>query len=208
MILAMLIVIATGNQGKVKEFELIAQMANDREIEFKTIKELCPDANFDPEETGSTFAENAMIKAKAAVQLIKELDCFANACNKIYIMSDDSGIEIDAMDGRPGIYAARYLKTKGIEGVLEELGDTENRNCKFTCHITLLDTNGKLAAENESYWTGKIASQARGDNGFGYDPIVIPDEYPENTVAELSDEIKSQISHRAKAFNAAITMLE
>jgi XTP/dITP diphosphohydrolase len=204
----MLIVIATGNQGKVKEFHQIAELLDIKDIEFKTIKELCPDANFDPKETGSTFTENAMIKAQAAAQIIQNLDCFASARNDVFVMSDDSGIEIDAMDGRPGIYAARYLKAHGIEGVLKELSNSEQRNCKFTCHITLLNTNGELAAENESYWTGKIATEARGDNGFGYDPIVIPDEYPNKTVAELSDEIKSKISHRAKAFNAAVKMLK
>ena len=195
----MKIIIATGNQGKVKEFHQIAELLGIKGIEFQTIKEVCPEADFDPEETGSTFDENAMIKAKAAAAIIEE---------EALIMADDSGIEIDAMDGRPGIYAARYLKTNGIEGVLKEVGDSKNRACKFICHITVLDQDGKLVAENESYWHGQIAQTARGTNGFGYDPIVIPVEYPENTVAELSDEIKSKISHRAQASSAILESLK
>lgn len=198
------IILATGNLGKVKEFNLIAP-----KLKFLTIRELCPDVHFDPEETGLSFAENALIKAQAAARIIR-LDCHASkeACNdESLILSDDSGIEIYALDGRPGIYAARYLKEHGIEGILKELGDNSNRRCRFVCHITVVNTEGEIVFETEKYWTGKIAYQARGTNGFGYDPIVIPDQYPEHTVAELDDNIKSRISHRAQALNAVITSL-
>lgn len=198
------IIIASSNLGKVKEFNSIA-----KDIKFTTIKECCPDIVFDPEETGSTFQENAMIKAQAAVQLLQSLDCHvANAPGNddIVIMSDDSGIEIEALDGRPGIYSARYLREHGLAGLLAELGDNPNRKCRFVCHITLVNSQGELVFETEQYWTGTITHAPRGEKGFGYDPIVIPDQYKEEnkTVAELDDEIKSQISHRAQALLACL----
>lgn len=196
------IIIASSNQGKVKEFNSIILTAQaPLDVKFTTIKECCPDIVFDPEETGSSFKENAMIKAQAAAQLIE------NSTSNILVMSDDSGIEIEALDGRPGIYSARYLRNNGLTGLLAELDDNPNRKCRFVCHITLLNSQGKLVFETEQYWTGTITDAPRGENGFGYDPIVIPDEYPNQTVAELSDEIKSQISHRAQALLACLPVM-
>lgn len=125
------------------------------------------------------------------------------------ILSDDSGIEISALDGRPGIYSARYLKAHGIEGVLKELGENPNRQARFVCHITLVNLSGDVVFETENYWSGNITHQARGTNGFGYDPIVVPNEYTvENkTVAELNDEIKSKLSHRAQALVKVLEFL-
>ncbi|MDA0772280.1 MAG: RdgB/HAM1 family non-canonical purine NTP pyrophosphatase [Cyanobacteria bacterium] len=204
----MVIIIASSNQGKVKEFNsIILTSQAPLDIKFTTIKECCPDIVFDPEETGSSFQENAMIKAQAAVKILSENPTPSSLLPNPFVMSDDSGIEIEALDGRPGIYSARYLRNNGLTGLLTELGDNPNRKCRFVCHITLLNSQGKLVFETEQYWTGTITHAPRGKNGFGYDPIVIPDEYPNQTVAELSDEIKSQISHRAQALLACLPVM-
>lgn len=196
------IILATSNKGKVKEFSAFAQATSEKlQLTFKTINEIY-DGEFNPEETGLTFQENALIKAQAAAELVNDQDTL--------ILADDSGIEIDALGGRPGIYAARYFKQHGLAGILKELGDNSNRRARFVCHLTLVDNNGKVVFETEKYWYGTITAATRGNNGFGYDPIVIPDEYiKENqTVAELSDEIKNTISHRAKAFSSVLEFLE
>ncbi len=204
------IIIATSNKGKVKEFASIAQGTS---LIFKTIAEVYS-GEFDPEETGSTFQENALIKAQAAATLLRSGSLRrtfgAPQDDEIFILADDSGIEISALNGRPGIYSARYLKANGIEGVLKELGDNPNRQARFVCHITLVKPNGDVVFETENYWAGTITHAARGTNGFGYDPIVIPDEYKaENkTVAELDDVIKSKLSHRAQALNKVLSFLK
>ncbi len=194
------IIIATSNKGKVKEFASIAQGTS---LIFKTIAEVYT-GEFDPEETGSTFQENALIKAQAAAKLLQ------SQSHNCYILADDSGIEISALNGRPGIYSARYLKANGIEGVLKELGDNANRQARFVCHITLVNLNGEVVFETENYWTGTITQATRGTNGFGYDPIIVPDEYKaENkTIAELNDEIKSKLSHRAQALTKVLEFLK
>jgi XTP/dITP diphosphohydrolase len=200
------IILATSNKGKVREFESIAQ-----NLIFKTINEVYA-GEFDPEETGSSFQENALIKAKAAATILRSgsLRRSAPQDDGLLILADDSGIEISALNGRPGIYSARYLKAHGIEGVLKELGDNPNRQARFVCHISLVNLNGEVVFETEQYWTGNIAYEARGTKGFGYDPIVVPDEYKvENkTVAELDDEIKSKLSHRAQALVKVLEFLQ
>lgn len=157
--------------------------------------------NFEVEETGSSFFENALIKAKAGASLTKQI-----------ALADDSGIEIESLDGRPGIYAGRYLKQSGggIDGVLKEMLGKTNRRCNFTCCLVMVNPSGEIIFRCEEKWFGTITNEKRGDNGFGYDPIVVPDEYlNENlTVAELEVEIKNKISHRAKALKKLISFLK
>ncbi len=181
------IILCTTNKGKVKEINEI--LGTNSQVNFKTIDEVYS-GDFDIDETGSTFYENATLKAKAGAALTKAI-CLA----------DDSGIEIEGLNGRPGIYSARYLKENGLHKVLEELGDNPNRRCRFTCCLVLVDAHGKEISHIEEYWYGNITYGTRGTNGFGYDPLVVPDEFASKnlTVAELESSIKSQISHRAKA---------
>jgi XTP/dITP diphosphohydrolase len=207
------IIIATSNKGKVREFGSIVERSTVNgqrsNLVFKTINEVYA-GDFDPEETGTTFQENALIKAQAAAELLQARSNTYHLSPNTYILADDSGIEISALDGRPGIYSARYLKANGIEGVLKELGDNLNRQARFVCHISLVNLQGEVVFETEQYWTGNITHEARGTNGFGYDPIVIPDEYSKKnkTVAELNDQIKSTLSHRAKALIKVLEFLQ
>lgn len=193
------IVIATTNKGKLAEFQEIFD-----NVKFKSIDEVI-DGGFDVEETETTFIGNATLKAKAGAKLSKQ-----------YTLADDSGIEIDALDGRPGIYSGRYLRSKegGINGVLKELGELQEKQdqpltkkCRFVCSLVLCDPQGEVIFHTEEYWNGNIASEARGEQGFGFDPIVLPDEYPDKTVAELGDAIKNKLSHRAQAVAKLVEFL-
>ena len=150
----------------------------------------------DIEETGETLIENSVIKADF-IHARTGLDCFA----------DDTGLEVDALGGAPGVHSARYA-TEGhdfdanIDKLLAEMAKHpgEPRTARFRSVITLI-----LKGEYhffEDTLEGRIAFARRGENGFGYDPVFIPDEYPDNTVAELDDETKNAISHRGKALRA------
>ncbi len=210
------IIIATSNKGKVKEFESISRLSainsKKSKLVFQTIADVYS-GEFDPEETGSTYQENALIKAKAAAEVLRSGSLrrsgAASQDDEWLILADDSGAEISALNNRPGIYSARYLKANGIAGVLKELGDNPNRQARFVCHITLVNLNGEVVFETEQYWNGTVTYAARGTNGFGYDPILVPNEYSsENkTVAELDDEIKSKLSHRAQALVKVLEFL-
>ncbi len=199
------IIFCTGNQGKIREFSEILG-ANDSSYQVKPISQFLND--FDPEETGHSFHENALIKAQAGANLSST----KLALGSNLFLSDDSGIEIEALEGRPGIYSGRYLKQEGggIQGVLEELANETQRQCRFVCCMVLVDQNANEIFKTEQYWNGTISHEARGNNGFGYDPIVIPEEYKEQklTVAELDTNIKTSISHRAQALLEVVKFLE
>lgn len=185
------IVIATSNKGKLKEFQELL-----RDLKIISIDQVIEE-DFDVEETGTSFVENALLKARAAAKLGGD-----------YCLADDSGIEVDALDGKPGIYSGRYLRgeledgasTHGIDRMLRELQGKDNRKCRFVCSLVLVDPQGEIVFQTEEYWNGQVADEAKGENGFGFDPIVIPDGY-EQTVAELGNEIKNQLSHRAQALD-------
>ena len=175
------IVLGSSNPHKVKE---INEIVADRGIEF-----ILPPDGFDPDETGLTFAENSLIKAQEAWKL-----------SHTWSLADDSGLCIDALGGKPGIYSARYEETpqKRIDRVLRELEGIENRDAHFTCHMTLIAPNGSVALSCEGICSGSIVKEQRGTNGFGYDPIFLVDG-DTRTMAELSEEEKNQVSHRSKA---------
>lgn len=169
----MKIVLATRNAGKVREF---------REIwpEIEPVADL-PDV----EETGTTFAENALLKARAAA-----------AHARCWALGEDSGLVVDALGGRPGVYSARY---PGNAKLLEEMRDVPDgrRNARYVARLALVDPGGVLRAEAEGTCEGSIARATRGTGGFGYDPIfALPDG---RTMAELSPEEKHAISHRGRA---------
>ena len=154
----------------------------------------------DVEETGKTFEENAYIKALAAAKK-QNIPCFA----------DDSGLCVDAMGGRPGIYTARYAPNrdfnKGMDKLLYELAETKssNRSAYFSCVIVLAHPDGKFKSF-EGRVDGNIATQKMGTSGFGYDPIFIPTGF-NISFAEFTEEEKNKISHRGRALQKFINYL-
>lgn len=185
------IVLATSNPHKIEEINAITQNIG---IEF-----ILPPAGFDPEENGKTFEENALIKAKEA-----------NKLTNMPTLADDSGLCVDALNGAPGIYSARYAESapKRIEKLLNELKDVpfEKRGAKFVCAMALLDKNGNLLFADRGECQGKIGLSTKGQNGFGYDPVFIIDG-KESTMSELSEDEKNTLSHRANALNKVINFL-
>jgi len=184
------IVLGSSNPHKVKEInEIVAGTG----IEF-----ILPPDGFDPDETGKSFEENALIKAKEAWKL-----------SHTWSLADDSGLCIDALGGKPGIYSARYEETpqKRIDRVLKELKGIEDRKAHFTCHMTLIAPDGTIALSCEGRCEGSIVKEQRGTNGFGYDPIFLVDG-DTRTMAELSEDEKNQVSHRSKALAQVIEYLK
>lgn len=177
----MKIVFATSNPHKLHELN---EICADSGIEF-----VLPSEGFAPIENGSTFEENSLIKAKEAFRV-----------SKTYSLADDSGLCVEALDGAPGLYSARYAGTQDekIEKLLGELKGFENRRAKFVCCVTLLDDKGKMIFQTVGECHGSIVKERKGINGFGYDPIFKADNY-DCTIAELSEEEKNKISHRGKA---------
>ena len=179
------VVIATNNKNKVREFKSIF---NTDKIEFKTLNEI----GYDKEiiEDGNTFEENAYIKAS---QVAKDLNVIA--------ISDDSGLEVTALNMAPGIYSARYAGGHDDEAnnqlLLKNLKGIENREARYACAICICYPDGKSKTVID-YCYGKIIDDRRGTNGFGYDPYFYVDEF-KATLAEVSLEQKNTISHRAKA---------
>ncbi|MGO3732772.1 MAG: ribonuclease PH [Vagococcus sp.] len=182
------ILIATKNKGKAKEFE---EMFGAKGFVVKTLLDF-PDIP-DVEETGSTFEENARLKAETISKQLNRL-----------VLADDSGLKVDALNGRPGIYSARYAGEAKSDAannakLLHELTgvEKENRTAQFNCTLVLAAPNKEsLVVTGEL--SGSIATIPRGDNGFGYDPLFyVPSE--DKSVAELDSEQKNKISHRAKA---------
>ena len=148
-------------------------------------------------EDGVTFAENSRIKAIGIARQLLDAEILG-------VVADDSGIEVDALDGRPGVYSARYggehaTDPERVQLLLKELGDLppEKRGARFRCHIALADAEA-VCVETEGTVDGSISFEAAGDFGFGYDPVFIPDGY-DATFAQLGAEVKHRISHRAIA---------
>ena len=186
------IVIATNNQHKVEEYR---QLIGEQKIELRSLADY--PAYPGVEENGKTFAENASIKALAACKYC-DVPAFA----------DDSGLEVEALGGRPGIHSSRYAPTdrERIEKLLGELKGVTDRRARFVCVIAIA-VNGEVIETFEGEVKGRIIDGPRGANGFGYDPIFVPDG-SDKTFAELSQEEKNRISHRANAFRKAAEFVE
>lgn len=191
------LLVATGNKGKLNELKgLMAGMP----IELLSLSDI--DCTIEVEETGSTFAENAALKA-----------CEYSLIGGLPTLADDSGLEVEALNQRPGVLSARYggaeigfdKKMEKLLGELDRTGDVARR-ARFVCSIAIADTSGEIVHSAEGICSGKIAQFPRGTNGFGYDPLFIPDGF-ENTFGELSDAVKAKISHRARAFCEIIPFL-
>lgn len=183
------LLIATKNDGKIREIEgLLADLP----IAIRSLKEFGHIT--EPEETGATFAENAVLKAN-----------YYAAKTGITALADDSGLEVEALGGAPGVFSARYAGEKAsneerISKLLSELKqiNARNRQARFVCAMAIVAENGVTNCVEEGICNGQISLFSSGKNGFGYDPIFIPEGFSQ-TFGELSEEIKQKISHRALA---------
>lgn len=178
------IIIATGNAGKVREFKRMLEP-----LGYQVFSQKEKGIILDVEETGTTFAENAVLKAKAVWEKVK-----------LPVIADDSGLCVDALDGRPGIYSARYAgegatDADRVKKLLTELEGRENRTGRFVCAIAYIDGAGEPHVF-EGVCEGTMAESPRGEDGFGYDPIFLVGE---KTFAEMTAKEKDAVSHRGKA---------
>ena len=192
-----IIIFATGNEGKMHE---IRQILGDMDVNILSMKEA--GIAVDIIEDGTTFEENAIIKAKAIAALTDHI-----------VLADDSGLEIDYLNGEPGIYSARYMgentsydvKNANLIGRLEGVED-ERRSARFVCAIAAVLPDGEILTSLGTV-EGRIAYEPKGGNGFGFDPIFYLPEY-DCTTAQLSEEEKNSISHRGRALRSMKQKLE
>ena len=193
------LLVATNNPGKVKEYEeLLADLPVALEITFPAREGLA----LEVDETGKTFEENARIKALA----------FAQASG-LLTLADDSGLEVDALDGAPGVRSARYAgphaddvdRYRKLLAALASI-PAGQRSARFRCVVALALPDGTVHTADGAC-EGEIGFAPRGEHGFGYDPVFVVEGYGSRTMAELSPEVKNQISHRARALTAARPIL-
>lgn len=191
------IIFATTNEGKVRE---VRMMLEDCDIELQTLKEAGID--IDIVEDGSTFEENAIIKAKTIMEMTGEI-----------ALADDSGLEVDYLDGAPGIYSARYLGvdtpySEKNSHIIELLKDAkgEERSARFVCAMAVAFPDGEIKTCRGTI-EGYIGYEEKGTNGFGYDPIVYVPEY-KMTTGEMTPKLKNSISHRGKALQKMTEILK
>lgn len=185
------LVFATNNQHKLDEVQTMVGS----NFKLQSLKDIGCVA--DIPETGTTFEENASQKSRYIFNHF-QVDCF----------SDDSGLEVDALDGEPGVYSAHYSGSRDTEAnmqmVLDKLGNNENRTARFRCVISLILNGQEYFFEGSA--EGRIAAERSGKAGFGYDPIFMPDDY-ERTFSEMTAEEKNKISHRGKAMAKLVAFL-
>lgn len=193
--LYMRIIAATKNEGKVKEIqEILGRLGFEVQSQHEAGYDL------DPLETGDTFEKNALIKARAIAMVCDEA-----------VLADDSGLCIDALDGRPGIYSARYAGEDAADAdkvakVLSEMENVTDRKAHFETAVAFVFPNGReITASGKA--EGRITEAPEGDNGFGYDPIFYSEELGK-TFAMASDEEKNSVSHRGRALNALAEKLK
>lgn len=186
------LVLASRNSHKVREFSLL--------LKPHTVLQL-PDCVALPPETGATFAENALPKARAAA-----------AASGLAAVADDSGIVVDGLKGVPGVLSARYAgegasDSDNLEKLLADCSDLSDRSAHYVCALALVMPDGSEEIF-EARWDGFLTDQPRGSGGFGYDPIFVPKESNDGrTAAELSQAEKDQISHRGQAVKLLLAYL-
>lgn len=189
------IIFASHNEGKIAEIKQILAPFKIEVLSYKDVE--FPDV----EETGTTFAENSLLKS-SAIAKFTDIACLA----------DDSGLCVDALNGAPGVYSARYAPNrdfdKGMKKLLTEMQKSSNKSraAHFSCVISLAYPNGEYKLF-EGKVEGKIAEQKSGNGGFGYDPLFIPDGY-DKSFAELGAEVKNKISHRGRAMAKLLEYLQ
>lgn len=184
----MKIIVATKNAGKIKEIQSIFG-----KLGLSVASQFDEGINIDIEETGNSFEKNALIKARAVAML----------CDDV-VMADDSGLCIEALDGRPGIYSARYAGENAsdedkINKILTEMEGQKNRKAKFVTSVAVVLPDGREITSSGEV-NGEIICEPKGNNGFGYDPIFYCGEIGK-TFAEACDDEKNSVSHRGRALN-------
>lgn len=193
----MKLVLATSNKGKVREIKALCQ-----EYEVVPYSELIEE--FEVVEDGSSFKENALIKARAIFNALDD--------ENVIVMADDSGISVDVLDGKPGIYSARHAGEnandkdnlyKLIQDIKDK--DVDSSPAYYTAAIAIVTKNSEQCVHGWMY--GTALTEAIGDGGFGYDPMFVPLGY-DKTLGQLDDETKKKLSHRAKALRLAKTILQ
>jgi XTP/dITP diphosphohydrolase len=192
------LLVATNNAGKVRE---LSRLLSDVPLRLRLLSEFAGVA--EAEETGTTFAENATLKA---------LHYSAHA--GLLTLSDDSGLAVDALGGAPGVYSARYAgahatyaeRMAKLLGELEAAGGDDERRARFVCVIAVADPSAGTVDTFEGVCEGRIARAPRGTGGFGYDPLFIPEGH-DRTFGELPEEVKHSLSHRARALKRAVRHL-
>lgn len=192
----MKLVLATSNKGKVREIKHIYEDMD--VVAYSDIIE-----PFEIEENGITFKENALIKARAVFEALPDKD--------VIVIADDSGISVDALGGEPGIYSARYAGVDASDkdnlyklvDALKEKGLTSSK-AHYTAAIAIVTKDAEFSIHGWMY--GDVITEPRGENGFGYDPIFIPEGY-EKTLGELDDETKKGLSHRSQALKHTKSVL-
>jgi XTP/dITP diphosphohydrolase len=191
------LLIATTNKGKIVE---LRSLLTSLSLPLRSLAEF-PDVA-DVPETGATFAENAILKARGyATQ------------TRLWTLADDSGLEVDALGGAPGVYSARYggeglSDADRVKRLLETLSQSNDadRHARFVCVIAIADPLGEIVNLSTGICEGTIAYAPRGANGFGYDPVFVPEGY-EQSFGELTADTKEIISHRARAISATRSFL-
>ncbi len=191
----MKVIIASNNQGKIREYKDIL-----KPFGFQVSSQREENILIEAEETGSTFEENAVLKARAVYER-------SHCC----VISDDSGLEVDALNGEPGLYSARY---KGLEteherrlAILKGLEGSDNRKARFVTCICFIHESGEEHLFT-GVWNGEIAFKEEGTNGFGYDPIFISEDGNGRTTASMPLSFKETFSHRAKAVRKLTAWLQ
>jgi XTP/dITP diphosphohydrolase len=191
----MRLVLATGNKGKLLEFK---QMCQDEVLPFSDLL-----GKFDIVEDGDTFAANALIKARTIYEKLGE---------EYMVISDDSGISLPILDGAPGIYSARFAG-EGVtdkENLNKLIETVKSKGLKstpayYTAAIAIVSKYGEYVVHG--WMHGDVIDEARGDKGFGYDPMFIPSGF-DKTLGELDDEVKKKLSHRAQAMKLAQPIIQ
>ena len=198
----MRLVLATSNRGKIRE---IKELCTDYEV--IPYSELLNE--FEIVEDGESFKENALIKARAVYRALEEK---LSDLNDVIVMSDDSGISVDILDANPGILSARYAgeNASDKDNLYKVIEDVKQKGVSsslahYTASIALVTKDGEFSVHGWMY--GKVITEVRGDKGFGYDPIFIPQGY-DKTLGELDSSIKKELSHRSKALSLAKRILK
>ena len=187
------LILATRNAHKVEELQELLP-------EFEVVAlDVVPDAP-EVEETGVTFEENAALKAVAISEMTTD-----------WVLADDSGLEVDALGGEPGVYSARYAGTHGDDAgnnakLVRELEDEEERSARFRCVLALAE-KGEVLGTFAGAVEGRIQKEATGEGGFGYDPLFVPEGH-EQSFAELGAEVKNGMSHRRRAVDELLGWLK
>ncbi len=156
-----------------------------------------------PPETGATFRENARAKAAFGRE---------HAPPEAWVAGEDSGLEVTGLGGRPGIFSARYAGTHGDDAannarLIQELGANPNRRARYVCALALAAPDGEIVAMTRGVCEGRIGTEARGNQGFGYDPYFWPEAASSGSMAELDPALKDAISHRGQALRAMVSLL-